>query len=63
MWGELDQITLYEIRVSVALMKHYDEKQFWEKRVCLACTSLPRNLQAQADAEALEECSILVCSC
>jgi hypothetical protein len=57
--------------VSLAVMKHNDQKQVGEERACLGYTSIAqfttegnqdRNLEAGADAEATEEFCFLACS-
>ena len=49
-------------RVTIAVMKHHDQKQLWEEETYLAYASTSRNLEAGADAEAIERCCSLVYS-
>ena len=57
--------------VTIALMKHHDQKQVGKERVCLAYTSTSESLgegslgrssnRAGADAEAFVGCGLLAC--
>ena len=58
------------VMVSIAVMKHYDHKQVEKEKVYLACASTllfitegsqGRNLEAGADAEAIEGSCLLEC--
>ena len=40
-------------RVTIAVMKHHDQKQLWEEETYLAYASTSRNLEAGDDAEAM----------
>lgn len=49
------------VKVTVAVMKHHDQKQVGEDRVHLAYTSITegsqdRSIEAEADAEAVDGC-------
>lgn len=63
------------LRVSLAVMKHHNQKQVGEEIAYLSFTSIlfivggsqvrnswGRNLEAGAEAEAIEECCLLACS-
>ena len=59
------------VGITVAMTRHGDQKQAEEERAYLAYTSTSQtgqeltrggNLQAEADAEAVEGCCLLACS-
>lgn len=51
--------TIVQVRVSIAAIKHHDQKQVGKERVCLACAATCWNMEAGAHVQAMEERCLL----
>jgi hypothetical protein len=74
-WYYIIDLGIVLFGVSIASMKHYEQQQqqtTWEEGIHLASTSISESItegsqdckepEAEADAEALEECCLQACS-